>query len=84
MSEQSEASLNNMTIFTLSTTILLMCMRTRDPMRDTNILEESIQLNILITPVRMNIQNFMFQETLYMRLELQENIKEITLAFNKI
>jgi hypothetical protein len=67
-------------MFTLSTTILLMSMRTGDPVRNTDFMKEGIKFNVLTTPIRLNMQNFVIKKTFEMGLKLQENIKDITLA----
>jgi hypothetical protein len=46
-------------------------------MRDANITEEFVQVNILATPVSLNMNNFVAKETFNMLLELNENLKDI-------
>jgi hypothetical protein len=84
MSKKGQARLNNVAMFALGCTILLVCVRARYPMRDANVAKETIKFDILASPVRLHMNNFLIKKTLNMVLELQENIKDITLAFKKI
>jgi hypothetical protein len=68
--KQCEACLNYMAMFTLSTTILLMGVGTGNTMGDANFLKEGIKFNVLATPVRLNMHNFVFKKTFNMRLKL--------------
>ena len=84
MGKQSKTSLNYMTMLTLSYTILLMCMRTRHTMCNSKLIKECIEVVILTPPIGLHMNDFMTEQTLNMRLEFQENIKHIRLAFKKI
>jgi hypothetical protein len=59
-------------------------MRTRHMVQDPKFLEKSIEVVILTTPIRLNTNDFGLEETLNMCLKLQENIKHIRFALDKI
>ena len=84
MSKKSKTSFNQVTVFALSNTVLLMCMWTRHVMRDPKLLKERIEVAILASPIRLYMNNFMLEKTLNMRLKLQENIKHITFTLKQI
>jgi hypothetical protein len=50
MSKKSEASLNDVTVLALNRTVLLMCMRTRHTMRNSQFGKESIEVAIVTPP----------------------------------
>jgi hypothetical protein len=64
--------------------ILLMCVWTRDPMENTELLKESIEVPVFTSPVRLNMDNFLIKEALNMILKLQKDIKHIRFAFKKV
>ena len=47
-------------------------------------LEEGVEVAILATPVRLNMNNFMLEKTFNMFLKLNDNIKRIRFTLNKI
>lgn len=51
ISKKGKAKLNNMSMLMLGRTILLMCMRTRNEIRDANACKKGIQLVILSSPI---------------------------------
>ena len=53
-------------------------------MRDAYVLEENVKFNVLATPIRLNMFNFMVKKSFNMGLKLQEDIEDITLTFNEI
>jgi hypothetical protein len=64
MSKKSEASLNDVTVLALNHTVLLMCMRTRHTMRNSQFGKESIEVAIFTPPIRLNINDLMLEKTL--------------------
>jgi hypothetical protein len=84
MSEKSETSFDYMAVFALSGTVLLMCVGARYSMHNTKVREEFVELNVLATPIRLNMYNFMIQKTLNMPLELKEHLKYIRFLFEEI
>jgi hypothetical protein len=54
MSKESETHLNNVSIFPLSNTILLLSVRTKNLMRDPNCPGKGIKFLIFPTPIRFN------------------------------
>jgi hypothetical protein len=73
-----------MSVFTLSRAILLMRMRTRYKMGDTNFLEEGIEFLILASPVSLHSKNFLIKETLNMMLKIMKFLKHIRFLFQEI
>jgi hypothetical protein len=59
-------------------------MRTRHMVRDPKFLEKPVEVLILATPIRLNSNDFCFEKTLNMGLELQENIEHIRFTLDKI
>ena len=84
MSKKSNTCFYYVAMFALSTTILLMCVRTRYTMSNAELLKESIELNILAPPIGLNKQNFMFKEAFNMSLELNKDLKIITFTLDQI
>jgi hypothetical protein len=64
MSKKSEASLNDVTVLVLNCTVLLMCMRTRHAMRNSQFGKESVEVAIFTTPIRLNMNDLMLEKTL--------------------
>jgi hypothetical protein len=52
--------------------------------RDPKLLKESVEIAILATPIRLNMNNFMLEKSFNMGLKLNENIEYIRFALNKI
>jgi hypothetical protein len=77
MSKKGDTHLHNVAMFTLSDTILLMCMRARDLMRDVNILKKGIKFPILPTPVRLNSNDLTIKHALNEFLELKEIFRNL-------
>jgi hypothetical protein len=55
MREQSKTSFNQVTMLSFSSTVLLMCMWTRDTMCNPKLLEKSVEVAILAPPIRLNM-----------------------------
>jgi hypothetical protein len=84
MSKQCKPSFNNVTVLAFSSTVLLMCVRTRHMMRYSKFLKEGTKIPILTTPIRLNMNNFVIQQTLNMCLKLHEDMKHIRFALNQV
>jgi hypothetical protein len=84
MCKKCETSFNNMSMFSFSNTVLLMCMRTRNTVTNANVLKERIKFNVFSTPVCLNMNNFMIKKALNMLLKLQKDMKHIGLTFEQI
>jgi hypothetical protein len=48
------------------------------------LLKKLVKFDVLATPIRLHMNNFLVKETLNMVLELQENIKHIIFALKKV
>jgi hypothetical protein len=67
MRKQSKTSFNQVTMLSFSSTILLICMWTRDTMCSPKLLEKSVEVAILAPPpIRLNMNNFMLEKTFNM------------------
>jgi biotin transporter BioY len=77
MSKKGETHLHNVAMFTLSGTILLMCMGACDLMRYANILEKGIKFLILPTPVGLNNNDIMIKHVLNKFLKLKEIFRNL-------
>jgi hypothetical protein len=53
-------------------------------MRDPKQLEKGVEVAILTTPIRLNMNNFMLEKAFNMFLELNKYIKHIRFALNEI
>jgi hypothetical protein len=84
MSKKSKPGFYNVAMFALSITILLMCMGARYTMGDAKFMKECVEVAILAPPIGLNMANFVVKLMLNMGLKLNEDIKNIRLAFKEI
>ena len=84
MCKEGKANLNNMAMLTLSRTILLVCMRARNMMGDTNFLKETIKFFILTTPISLHSDNFPIKLTLNKGLKVEKNLINIRTVLKQI
>jgi hypothetical protein len=84
MSKKCEASLDNVAMFALDSTILLVSVRARYPMCNANALKQGVQLAILTTPVRLYTNNLFVKLSLNQGLKLMKNGEHISFAFDRI
>jgi hypothetical protein len=82
--KERETNLNNVSMFTLSRSILLMCMRARDKMSNANALEKGIEFLILTPPICLHCNNFLVKETLNKMLKIMKFLKDIRFIFQQI
>jgi hypothetical protein len=82
--KKRETNLDNMSMFTLSGAILLMCMRTRNKVSDANALEKRIEFLILTTPIGLHGNNFLIKETFNKMLKIMKLLKNIRFIFQQI
>jgi hypothetical protein len=73
-----------MWMFLFSRLILLMGMRIRHMMRNTNAIKEDIQLMIFATLISMHGQQLAIKEALNMCLKVSKNFKDIIFVFKQI
>jgi hypothetical protein len=83
VSEQCQCGINKMSVFTFNTSLLLMCMRTRETMSNTNRLKICTKVTILTTLVRLNSYNFMIKETFNRDLKLKKGGHDIRFCLNR-
>jgi hypothetical protein len=69
-----------MTVLAFSSTILLMCMRTSNTMSYPMSLKEGVKITVFTLPIRLDMNNFSFEEALNMCLELKKDSEHIRLT----
>jgi hypothetical protein len=84
MRKQSKPSLNDVSMFAFSSTILLMSMWTRYTMRNAKAIKERMEFFILPTPISLNMQDFAIKKTLNMFLKLSKDSKNFRLMLEQI
>jgi hypothetical protein len=71
-------------MFSLGGSILLMCMGAGDSMRHAEITKEFVQLDILASPIGLNMDNFAIKKPLNMSLELKKHIEHLIFALKQV
>jgi hypothetical protein len=72
MSKKRQTHLNNMVMFSLCRTILLVGMRARNMMIYTYALEERVQSLILSSPISLHCQNFAIELPFHKMLKIMK------------
>ena len=84
MCQKGEANFHYVTMFSLSRSVLLVCMRTRDVVGDANALKERIQTLILTTLICLHGNNFAIKQSFNMGLKKVKLLKYIRFIFEQI
>jgi hypothetical protein len=81
---EAKALLDNMSMFTLGRTILLVSVWARHVMSDANTLKEKIQVLILPTPISLHGNDFPIQQAFNKFLKVNEVLKNFRFVSKKV
>jgi hypothetical protein len=79
--KKRQTDLDNVSMFALGRTILLMCMWTIDKMSYPYSLKKGVKFLILSSPIGLYGNNFLVKETLNMMLKITKLLKHIKFLF---
>jgi hypothetical protein len=82
--KERQADFNNVSMFPLNNSILLMCMRAGNKMSYADFFKEGMSILILSTPISLYRNNFSIKESFNKILELMKSLKHIRFELEKI